>query len=96
MSSEAAETLRRYEIERAKRLKDFGVRSLSPEVKEAVFSEKGAGAKGNGREVRKQFDGPAGREHREDASTRATAASPSVGTLGGSTQRGSGSDDNWL
>lgn len=96
MSAEAAETLRRYEIERAKRLKDFGVRAMSPEVREAVFSEK-TSKQGTGREVNKQSDGPAGRERRENAITRATAASPSVGTLGGSTQRGSGhSDDNWL
>ena len=36
MSAEAAETLRKYELERVKRLKDFGVRSLSLEIKESV------------------------------------------------------------
>ncbi len=98
MSVEAAETLRRYEIERVKRMKDFGVRSMSPEVKDAVFNEKSAGtAEWPRRDLKKQLDRVNGREYVEDAITRAPPTSPSTGTLGGSTQRGSGaSDDNWL
>ena len=99
MSAEAADTLRRYEIERAKRLRDFGVGTVSPEVREAAFSEKGAvGEKGkDGRGEPKKDDRGKGKGHGEDGVDEIRVASPSSRTLGGSTQRGSGaSDDNWL
>ena len=109
MSAEAAETLRKYELERVKRLKDFGVRSLSPEIKESVFTvptkstvKTGPTALGRKRSLQERWqDRRRGRE--EDAITpaprreweRQGMGSPSsLGTtLGGSTQRGSAGSD---